>query len=115
MSVRVDLQTVPLHLRCVPRAYAIATPQITISIGNEVRDSTKMLNGMVSGTKNWHCTAVICAAEAGSPLQNDTFDSTSGFLGGTFRRMNNMAARQGGRWWYCESGTLAASASAPAY
>lgn len=51
--------------------------QITISIGNEVRDSTKMLNGM-----------------------NDTFDTTQGFLAGTFKRMNVMAAKQGGRWWY---------------
>jgi blocked-early-in-transport protein 1 len=34
-------------------------------------------------------------------LQNDTFASTSNFLGGTFRRMNNMAKRQGGNWcWF---------------
>jgi len=50
---------------------------ISISIGNEVRDSTKFLNGM-----------------------NDSFSETQGFLGGTFRRMNAMASRQGGRWWY---------------
>jgi len=50
---------------------------ITISIGNEVRDSSKLLGSM-----------------------NDSFDSTQSFLGGTFRRMNKMAARQGGRWWY---------------
>jgi hypothetical protein len=33
--------------------------------------------------------------------QNDAFSETSGILGGTFRRMNNMAQRQGCRWlWY---------------
>jgi blocked-early-in-transport protein 1 len=33
--------------------------------------------------------------------QNDTFASTTNFLGGTFRRMNNMAKRQGGNWcWF---------------
>lgn len=34
-------------------------------------------------------------------LQNDAFAETGGILSGTFRRMNNMAARQGCRWlWY---------------
>jgi blocked-early-in-transport protein 1 len=34
-------------------------------------------------------------------LQNDAFSETSGILGGTMRRMNNMAERQGCRWlWY---------------
>lgn len=34
-------------------------------------------------------------------LQNDAFAETSGILAGTFRRMNNMAQRQGCRWlWY---------------
>jgi hypothetical protein len=33
--------------------------------------------------------------------QNDAFAETSGILAGTFRRMNNMAQRQGCRWlWY---------------
>jgi blocked-early-in-transport protein 1 len=33
--------------------------------------------------------------------QNDAFAETSGILSGTFRRMNNMAERQGCRWlWY---------------
>lgn len=33
--------------------------------------------------------------------QNDAFSETSGILKGTFRRMNNMATRQGCRWlWY---------------
>ncbi|KAJ6509321.1 protein transport protein BET1 [Mycena vitilis] len=51
---------------------------ITIGIGNEVRESTKQLSEM-----------------------NDAFAETSGILGGTFRRMNNMASRQGCRWlWY---------------
>ncbi|GAA93446.1 uncharacterized protein L969DRAFT_96030 [Mixia osmundae IAM 14324] len=50
---------------------------ITVGIGNEVRDSTKMLSGM-----------------------NDTFGETSGFLQGTVKRMGNMASKQGGRWFY---------------
>jgi len=50
---------------------------ITINIGNEVRDQSKLLGSM-----------------------NDAFDETRGFLSGTFQRMNKMAARQGGRWWY---------------
>ena len=51
---------------------------ITIGIGNEVRESTKQLSQM-----------------------NDAFSETSGILGGTMRRMNNMAERQGCRWlWY---------------
>jgi hypothetical protein len=34
-------------------------------------------------------------------VQNDAFSETSGILAGTFRRMNNMAERQGCRWlWY---------------
>lgn len=33
--------------------------------------------------------------------QNDAFAETGGILQGTFRRMNNMASRQGCRWlWY---------------
>ncbi|GJN87834.1 hypothetical protein Rhopal_000789-T1 [Rhodotorula paludigena] len=48
---------------------------ITINIGNEVRDSTKMLNGM-----------------------NDTFGETGNFLGGTMKKMQKMARRQGGQW-----------------
>ncbi|GJE87786.1 SNARE domain-containing protein [Phanerochaete sordida] len=51
---------------------------ITIGIGQEVRDSTVQLSQM-----------------------NDAFAETSGILKGTFRRMNNMASRQGCRWlWY---------------
>ncbi|KAF5311876.1 hypothetical protein D9619_003350 [Psilocybe cf. subviscida] len=51
---------------------------LTIGIGNEVRDSTIQLSQM-----------------------NDAFAETGGILSGTFRRMNNMAARQGCRWrWY---------------
>ncbi|KAH8992342.1 hypothetical protein EDB92DRAFT_1797232, partial [Lactarius akahatsu] len=56
--------------------------EITIGIGNEVRESTVQLSQM-----------------------NDAFAETSGILAGTFRRMNsrmnNMADRQGCRWlWY---------------
>jgi len=51
---------------------------LTIGIGNEVRESTKQLSEM-----------------------NDAFSETGGILAGTFRRMNNMAQRQGCRWlWY---------------
>ncbi|PPQ63508.1 hypothetical protein CVT24_004736 [Panaeolus cyanescens] len=51
---------------------------ITIGIGNEVRESTIQLSQM-----------------------NDAFAETGGILSGTFRRMNNMAERQGCRWlWY---------------
>lgn len=33
--------------------------------------------------------------------QNDAFADTQGILSGTFRRMNNMASKQGCRWlWY---------------
>ncbi|KAF9520630.1 hypothetical protein BS47DRAFT_1287067, partial [Hydnum rufescens UP504] len=48
---------------------------ITMGIGNEVRESTVQLTQM-----------------------NDAFAETSGILSGTFRRMNAMATRQGGRW-----------------
>ncbi|KAL8291658.1 hypothetical protein RQP46_001916 [Phenoliferia psychrophenolica] len=51
--------------------------QITVNIGTEISDSTKMLSGM-----------------------NDTFDTTGGFLGGTVRKMNKMAKRQGGQFCY---------------
>lgn len=51
---------------------------ITVGIGNEVRESTVQLSQM-----------------------NNAFAETSGILAGTFRRMNNMAQRQGCRWlWY---------------
>jgi len=51
---------------------------ISIGIGNEVRESAIQLSQM-----------------------NDAFSETGGILAGTFRRMNNMAARQGCRWlWY---------------
>ncbi|KAF9451805.1 hypothetical protein P691DRAFT_796255 [Macrolepiota fuliginosa MF-IS2] len=51
---------------------------ITVGIGNEVRESAKQLGQM-----------------------NDTFAETGGILSGTFRRMNNMSSKQGCRWlWY---------------
>ncbi|KAL1707670.1 hypothetical protein EV121DRAFT_277862 [Schizophyllum commune] len=51
---------------------------ITVGIGKEVKESTIQLSEM-----------------------NDAFAETSGILSGTFRRMNNMAERQGCRWlWY---------------
>ncbi|OCB85246.1 hypothetical protein A7U60_g7873 [Sanghuangporus baumii] len=55
-----------------------ALKSITIGIGNEIRDSAVQLSQM-----------------------NDAFEETTGILAGTFRRMNNMAERQGCRWlWY---------------
>ncbi|KAF6766190.1 hypothetical protein DFP72DRAFT_838747 [Ephemerocybe angulata] len=51
---------------------------ITVGIGNEVRDSTAQLSHM-----------------------NDAFTETGDILSGTFRRMNNMAERHGCKWlWY---------------
>ncbi|KAJ3750079.1 hypothetical protein DFH05DRAFT_1386815 [Lentinula detonsa] len=51
---------------------------LTIGIRDEVKDSAIQLSQM-----------------------NDAFAETSGILSGTFRRMNNMATRQGCRWlWY---------------
>lgn len=51
--------------------------EISIGIGTEVRDSSKLLSSM-----------------------NDSFAEAGGLLAGTFRRMNVMARSQGGRWWY---------------
>jgi blocked-early-in-transport protein 1 len=50
--------------------------EITLNIGTEVRESTKDLG-----------------------VLGEAFDNTSAFLGGTFKRMNKMAKRQGG--WFC--------------
>ncbi|KAF9535541.1 hypothetical protein CPB83DRAFT_841944 [Crepidotus variabilis] len=51
---------------------------ISIGIGNEVKESAVQLSQM-----------------------NDAFAETGGILSGTFRRMNKMAQRQGCRWlWY---------------
>lgn len=70
--------------------------QITIGIGNEVRESTVQLSQMVRFLLQFRTSF----SSAYSP-QNDAFAETSGILSGTFRRMNNMAARQGCRWlWY---------------
>jgi len=60
------------------RAKVQMLKNVTIGIGNEVRESTVQLSHM-----------------------NDAFAETGGILSGTFRRMNNMAARQGCHflWW----------------
>ncbi|TFK20151.1 protein transport protein BET1 [Coprinopsis marcescibilis] len=51
---------------------------LTVGIGNEVRESTVQLSQM-----------------------NDAFAETGDILSGTFRRMNNMAERHGCKWlWY---------------
>lgn len=74
--------------------------KITIGIGNEVRESTVQLSQMV------RCMLLIAPRLRlpylpMRPPQNDAFAETSGILAGTFRRMNNMAQRQGCRWlWY---------------
>jgi hypothetical protein len=61
-----------------------------------VRESTVQLSQMVR-------RLFVTIIEAGFIrfIQNDAFAETSGILSGTFRRMNNMAERQGCRWlWY---------------
>lgn len=50
--------------------------EITLNIGTEVREGTKELGTL-----------------------GEAFENTSAFLGGTFKRMNKMAKRQGG--WFC--------------
>ncbi|KAJ9478294.1 Protein transport protein BET1 [Pseudozyma hubeiensis] len=50
--------------------------EITLNIGTEVRESTKDMG-----------------------VLGEAFENTSAFLGGTFKRMNKMAKRQGG--WFC--------------
>lgn len=50
--------------------------EITLNIGTEVRDSTKDMGAL-----------------------GEAFENTSAFLGGTFKKMNHMAKRQGG--WFC--------------
>lgn len=71
--------------------------QITIGIGNEVRDSTKMLNGMVSRTSP--LSSLLWPTRFVS--QNDTFGETGSLLGGTMKKMQRMARRQGGQWCMC--------------
>lgn len=71
--------------------------QITVGIGNEVRDGNLELSGMVCLRSN----AVRNERQMPADNQNDTFASTTNFLGGTFRRMTKMATRQGGHWcWF---------------
>ena len=74
-----------------------ADPQITVGIGNEVRDSNMELGGMVSRLTP---LTVKISHRGGNnaEIQNDAFTSTSNFLNGTFRRMTKMAKRQGGTW-----------------
>ncbi|EST07593.1 Target SNARE coiled-coil domain protein [Kalmanozyma brasiliensis GHG001] len=50
--------------------------EITLNIGTEVREGTKDLG-----------------------VLGEAFENTSAFLGGTFKRMNKMAKKQGG--WFC--------------
>ncbi|KAF8591981.1 hypothetical protein K439DRAFT_1325607, partial [Ramaria rubella] len=60
------------------RAKVQMLKNVTIGISQEVKESTVQLSQM-----------------------NDAFAETGGILSGTFRRMNNMAARQGCRFlWY---------------
>lgn len=70
--------------------------QITIGIGNEIRDSATQLSQMVFDRFFFSNGMRFLMY-----LQNDAFEETGGILSGTFRRMNNMAERQGCRWlWY---------------
>ena len=74
--------------------------QISIGIGNEVKESAIQLSHMVGPffllffLFFWGGTGTL----TGGRGQNDAFAETGGILSGTFRRMNQMAARQGGRW-----------------
>ncbi|KAI8053761.1 hypothetical protein BDF22DRAFT_619482 [Syncephalis plumigaleata] len=52
--------------------------EITIGIGEEVREQNRMLNTM-----------------------NDDFDTTGSFLNGTVKRFQRMAARQRAGGWMC--------------
>ncbi|KAI0343927.1 hypothetical protein BDW22DRAFT_1355160 [Trametopsis cervina] len=66
------------HLEGLTAKVKMLKDDITIGIGNEVRESALLAGQM-----------------------NDAFADTSGFLSGTFRRMNNMSSKQGCRWlWY---------------
>ncbi|EGG09424.1 uncharacterized protein MELLADRAFT_34393, partial [Melampsora larici-populina 98AG31] len=51
--------------------------EISINIGTEVKDSSKLMSKM-----------------------NDSFFEATGLLSGTFKKMNKMSERQTGRWWY---------------
>lgn len=57
-----------------------------------------------SAAKSDGTSSILIGCFHASPLyivQNDAFAETGGILAGTFRRMNNMAERQGCRWlWY---------------
>jgi len=74
-----------------------------------VRDSTKLMQGMVSFARracpshsHQHSTSCANSAFGLFVAQNDTFDETGGFLGGTMKKMNRMAKRQGGQFCLCE-------------
>ncbi|OAV98829.1 hypothetical protein PTTG_05322 [Puccinia triticina 1-1 BBBD Race 1] len=51
--------------------------EITVSIGTEVKESTNLMATL-----------------------NDKFAEASGVLSGTFKKMDRMAKKQYGRWWY---------------
>ncbi|PLW16107.1 hypothetical protein PCANC_12874 [Puccinia coronata f. sp. avenae] len=51
--------------------------EITVNIGTEVKDSTNLMATLT-----------------------DTFSEATGALSGTFRKMDRMAKKQYGRWWY---------------
>ncbi|POW11804.1 hypothetical protein PSTT_05042 [Puccinia striiformis] len=54
--------------------------KITVNIGTEVKESNNILATL-----------------------NDKFSEATGVLSGTFKKMDRMAKKQYGRWWYCQS------------
>lgn len=83
-----------------------------------MRDSTKLLSGMVSSflllfllTSHFSLTHLSSSTSTvhllsislrmTNNVKNDDFSNTDGILSGTMRRMNKMAKRQGGQWCYC--------------
>ena len=93
----------------------LTVSQITVGIGNEVRDGNLELTGMVSdmivlslstrascrSVSIPSCDVPMSGRSDSLYAQNDAFGSASNFLNGTFRRMSKMAKRQGIGWcWF---------------
>ncbi|POW00406.1 hypothetical protein PSHT_13045 [Puccinia striiformis] len=60
--------------------YQFELEKITVNIGTEVKESNNILATL-----------------------NDKFSEATGVLSGTFKKMDRMAKKQYGRWWYCQS------------
>jgi len=72
--------------------------QISIGIGNEVKESAVQLSHMVGPFFLLSISVLRGGTLTAGRGQNDAFAETGGILSGTLRRMNHMATRQGGRW-----------------